>query len=88
MKKIIWILGVTLIAVTMFFNSNKVNFSRSNNDLSGIIEMNTAHADGEENTGKKCYNSYNKGDEFTILYCPDCSTVTAKNYSDPGTCGS
>jgi hypothetical protein len=52
MKKIIGVLGVAVIAATMFFNTNGVNSSSSDSSLAGLLAMNTANA--EYGSGEKC----------------------------------
>lgn len=47
MKKIIGILGVAVIAVTMFFNTNNASDSGSDVSLASLMNMNIAYATGE-----------------------------------------
>ncbi|WP_147677884.1 hypothetical protein [Algibacter pacificus] len=43
MKKIIGVLGIALIAIAMFLNTNTIN--NSNLDLANLISLNTANAE-------------------------------------------
>ncbi|WP_417941934.1 hypothetical protein [Flavobacterium sp. RS13.1] len=45
MKKIIGILGVGVIAATMFFSANNLNGSSSDTSLASLINMNVANAE-------------------------------------------
>ncbi|MBA0884776.1 hypothetical protein [Flavobacterium undicola] len=45
MKKILGILGVVVIAVTMFLGTDKINSSSPDNNLSDVIAMNSANAE-------------------------------------------
>jgi len=45
MKIIIGILGVAMIAATMFFSANNVNVSSSDASLASLMGMNTANAE-------------------------------------------
>ena len=47
MKKIIGILGVAMIAATMFFNANALSGSTTDTSLSSLMTLNKAHADNE-----------------------------------------
>ncbi len=47
MKKIIGILGVAVLAVTLFLNGNSINNSGNNFDLAGLISLNPASAQSE-----------------------------------------
>lgn len=82
MKKIIGILGVAVIAATMFFNTNNLCSSSPDLSLVNLIKMNTANAelDGQDgifgiDTSVKCtaekvtgriWNSYKGRWEDTI----------------------
>lgn len=46
MKKVIGILGVAVIAATMFFSANGVNSSASDSSLASLMNMNSANAEG------------------------------------------
>lgn len=58
MKKIIGVLGVAVIAATMFFNTNNVSGSSSDIGLASLMNMNVAYADGEYSctATTTCYN--------------------------------
>lgn len=45
MKKIIGVLGVVMIAATMFFSANNVNSSNGDLDLANLITMSSANAE-------------------------------------------
>ena len=59
MKKIIGILGVAVIAATMFYSANAVNVSKTDLNLASLVSMNTANAE-VEGSGVTCstYCSY------------------------------
>ena len=46
MKKILGVLGVAVIAATMFFSANAVSGSTTDLNLASLISMNTANAEG------------------------------------------
>lgn len=56
MKKIIGILGVAVIATTMFFSANNVNDSTKDISLSSLISLNNANA--TENSGPDYIEGY------------------------------
>lgn len=58
MKKIIGILGVAVIAATMFFSANAVNGSANDTSLAGLIAMNTANAEGGTDVPGCDYTGY------------------------------
>lgn len=45
MKKIVKILGVAVIAMSMFFSANTLNNSNGNFDLTSLLTMSTANAE-------------------------------------------
>ena len=45
MKKIIGILGIVVIAATMFFSANEVNGSNSDISLTSLMTLNSANAE-------------------------------------------
>lgn len=47
MKKLIGVLGIALIAITMFFNVNEVNGLVKDVSLTSLAALNLAHADSE-----------------------------------------
>jgi len=53
MKKIIGILGVAVIAATMFFSANNVNGSSSDTSLASLMSMNVASAQTESSTTQR-----------------------------------
>ncbi|WP_269243387.1 hypothetical protein [Flavobacterium limnophilum] len=53
MKKILGILGVAVIAATMFFSTNNVNGSSSDASLASLITLNTANAQNSEEPCEK-----------------------------------
>lgn len=48
MKKLIGILGVAVIAATMFFSANSVSDNTTDASLASLITMNTANAEDTE----------------------------------------
>lgn len=71
MKKIIGILGVAVIAATMFFSANNVNGSSSDASLASLVGMNSANAEvvtGEAGCHYYCINAY--GYNCYITYYP------------------
>lgn len=50
MKKIAGILGIVIIALTMFSSINNANSNSLNTSLAGLIKMNVANAEGGSNT--------------------------------------
>lgn len=58
MKKLIGILGIAVIAMTMFFSTNSINTSDGEVDLASLIAINTANAEtvifGCKNGGTYC----------------------------------
>lgn len=54
MKKIIGILGVAVIAATMFFNTNNVNGYSSDASLASLVTLNSANAQNSEGSGINC----------------------------------
>jgi hypothetical protein len=50
MKKIIGVLGLAVIAATIFFSANNVSGSISDASLASLTSLNEAHADAETNT--------------------------------------
>lgn len=83
MKKILGILGVVMIAATMFFSSNVANTSNGNLNLAGLININTANA--EDNC--PCYDTYTVGGTWAITKCNGCTEVLhVKVKQDPSTC--
>ncbi len=51
MKKIIRILGLTVIAVAMFFSINEISSSNSDLNLAGLIAMNVAKVEDGRHVG-------------------------------------
>lgn len=49
MKKIIGILGIAVIAATMFFNTNGVSSSTTDLRLASLLSINTANAEVDPN---------------------------------------
>ena len=85
MKKVIGILGVAVIAATMFFSANTMSGSTTDANLASLIAMNVANA--ETSTGSKCYWTLVIGNELTINRCGvSCSAVLCKNALDSGVC--
>lgn len=56
MKKVIGILGVAVIATTMFFSASNLTGSSSDASLAEIIAVSTANAEGGSGGGCKCTN--------------------------------
>jgi hypothetical protein len=54
MKKIIGVLGVAVIAATMFFSANVENGSTSDASLASLLGMNSANAEWQDGGGEKC----------------------------------
>ena len=54
MKKTIGVLGIAVIAATMFFNVNSVNGSATDTSLTSLMKMNLAHADSEGSSQSTC----------------------------------
>lgn len=55
MKKIIGILGVAFIALAVFFNTNAMNDSNGDFDLTSLLVTNTANAEVGCDTGTDWY---------------------------------
>ena len=70
MKKLTGILGVTVIAVAMFFNSNAMNNSNGDLDLASLLEVNTANAECDRAT----LDSYCYWGNLCILICDGVTT--------------
>lgn len=45
MKKLTGIIGVTVVAIAIFFNTSSAEISNNNYDLASIIKMDTANAE-------------------------------------------
>jgi len=58
MKKITGILGVTLIAATMFFSTNNLNDIKSDASLAGLMNINVANA--EDDSSDPHYSNYSR----------------------------
>jgi len=84
MKKLIGILGVAVIAVTMFANTNSANINK-NTDLASLIAMNVANAEDEDGDlcssepDITCWVSYPDG---SIFFSPNCEPDTFWTWSD------
>ena len=72
MKKTIGILGVAVMAIAMFFNTNITNNANGDFDLASIVNINTANAEDPEcptcdshwyRFGFWTYVTYNDGSE-------------------------
>ena len=79
MKKTIGILGVAVLAVTMFMNANSIN--KSDIDLASLMKINSANAEG---LLFGCQQTGNSWDEctwllYTISNCED-APVNAITY--------
>jgi hypothetical protein len=66
MKKIIGILGVVMIAATMFFSANGVNSSSSDTSLADLVGMNAANAQSEANMYYVNKSKANKTDTIRV----------------------
>lgn len=79
MKQIIGILGIGVIVMALFFNTNKMNSSNGDLDLASLIALNTANA---EEGGSSCKKK-RSGTCGVITGCTStpttdtCSTVVA-----------
>ncbi|WP_269243377.1 hypothetical protein [Flavobacterium limnophilum] len=59
MKKILGILGVTVMAVTMFLSTNNTNGASSDVNLAGLFTFNSANAQTECDVKPNCATSDN-----------------------------
>ncbi|MRX70066.1 hypothetical protein SAMN06265349_10797 [Flavobacterium resistens] len=75
MKKIIGILGVTVIVATMFFNANNLNDSSSDSSLASLIALNTANAESGIAYLQDCESTKNADD-----YCRESNGTVSTNY--------
>lgn len=83
MKKIIGVLGITVIAMAMFFNTNVINSSNRDSNLVSLISMNTANAEDS----CPCYDTYSLNGSWMITKCNGCTQVAHVNKKlDPSTC--
>jgi hypothetical protein len=85
MKKTIGVLGVAVIAVTMFFSANVENGSTSDTSLASLLGMNSANAE-DGGTVHKCYDAYSLGGTWVVVKCIGCSQVA--RVSEVGNSGS
>lgn len=74
MKKLIGILGVAVIAMAMFLNTNNMNSSNGDLDLANLLTMNTANAEDWGGIGSnKCVCKPNQGNK-----CLPSNFITAR----------
>jgi hypothetical protein len=78
MKKIIGILGVAVIAATLFFSTDVVNSTNTDTTLGSLIVMNTANADETSHiwgtaTGETC--KILTFDSTKMVWNPDCNCL-------------
>ncbi|WP_026712494.1 hypothetical protein [Flavobacterium daejeonense] len=79
MKKIIGVLGVAVIAATMFFSANNANGFNSDTSLASLITMNEAHAGAE---GCQTNPEKDKGDCVKNISGTSWNCVTSSLYSN------
>ena len=79
MKKLIGIVGIAVIAMAMFFNTNALNSSNGDFDLASLLNMNSANAEcthGDPECFFKCDSTPNETCKFTYQHAGVTVTLT------------